>query len=72
MPTYISSWSATSSSETSQSQPVPSRRARQSPAMIAIAAAYPPDRSTSDSPLFVGGPSGSPVSCIQPASPCIM
>ena len=23
-------------------------------------------------PLFVGGPSGSPVKLIQPASPCIM
>ena len=32
----------------------------------------PPERSTSERPLFVGGPSGSPVRLIHPASPCIM
>ena len=37
VPTYISSCSAVSNSETSQSQPTPSRRARQSPARSAIA-----------------------------------
>ena len=38
-PMYISSWSAVSKSETSQSQPTPSRRARQMPASSAIAEA---------------------------------
>ena len=71
-PMYISSWSAVSNSETSQSQPTPSRRARQMPASSAIAEAYPPERSTSERPLFVGGPPGSPVRVCQPASPCIM
>ena len=33
----MSSWSAVSKSETSQSQPTPSRRARQMPAISAIA-----------------------------------
>src|SRR6185312_8593183 len=61
VPTYISSCSAVSYSEMSQSQPTPSRRARHSPLSNAIAETYPPDRSTIDSPLLVGGPSGSPV-----------
>ena len=55
-PMYMSSWSAVSKSETSQSQPTPSRRARQMPAITAIADAYPPERSTSESPDFVGDP----------------
>jgi hypothetical protein len=72
VPTYMSSLRAVSNSETSASQPSPSRPARWMPASIAIAATYPPERSTSDSPLFVGGPAGSPVRLIQPAMAWMM
>jgi hypothetical protein len=71
LPTYISSASAVSKSAMSQSQPTPSRRARQRPAMRASADTEPPERSTTESPLFTGGLPGSPVKLIQPASPCI-
>ena len=72
VPTYMSSLRAVSKSETSASQPSPSRPARWMPASIAIAATYRPDRSTSDRPLFVGGPAGSPVRLIQPAMAWMM
>ena len=68
--TYMSRLSAVSNSDTSTSQPMPSRCARHSALISPSAAAYPVARSTSDSPLFTGGPSGSPVRLIHPAMPC--
>ena len=72
VPMYVSSARAVSNSDRSTSQPTPSRRARQTPARRPIAATYPAEKSTSESPLFVGGSSGPPVTLIHPASACIV
>jgi hypothetical protein len=66
----VSKDKAVSNKEVSQSQPTPSRRACHTPATSANALTYPPEKSTSESPDFTGGPSGAPVSAIHPVSAC--
>ena len=52
------------------SAPTPARCARWRPIIIASAARMPPEKSTTETPLFVGGASGSPVMLMKPAYAC--